>query len=401
MAKCTDRCPTAANPHAMVEFYHGKLKDMKQKYHVLEKIVEECRQLVVRSADREDEILKHVRDIARLRAAMSDLEQYLYKEREYVLKLTADNDRLRIEAGDSRRKIQFLLDHCGLKESQLEFHKSGKDDDKSPSGKAVLSRPGSGRPRFYEVKDFNQRLKELWESENDILNLRIKALEAELREQTNLLRDEIMSLEKDLDLKKREWDSEKRVLEQRISCLNCRLQNTLLKNFDDVLKTLYDVEKARIRETELVDENECLKRYINTCKEILGEDFPTGHVIRTEKVKIEARGLREQVQQKEQIIKGYQAQALEFEAHIEDLKAELVAERASNQKMKEKWAAKENYLSRRIEEEKKRRLLETEGFRSDIKILRGKLQTVERHIKMEKMRKKVEEKHEHCCLDAK
>ncbi|KAF6208855.1 hypothetical protein GE061_014597 [Apolygus lucorum] len=383
MANCSEDCAQPNSP-AMVEFYHSKLKDMKHKYSILERVVEECRQLVVRNADKEDEFLRHVRDIAKLRQAMSDLEQYLYKEREYVLKLTADNDKLRIEAGDNRRKIQFLLDHSGLKESQLEFHKERKDGEKSPLGKP------KGRPRFYEVKDFNQKLKELWESENDILNLRIKALEAELREQTILLRDEVSSLEKDLDLKKREWESEKMQLEQRISCLNCRLQNTLLKNFDDVLKTMYDFEKARTREVELVEENECLKRYINTCKGILGEDFPTGHVIRTERVKSEARSLKEQLHQKDQIIKGYQTQADEFEAHIQDLKAELLAERTQSQKLKERFLAKEEYFSRKLEEEKKRRLLETEGFQNDVKILRSKLHAIERQIKMDRLKKRIE-----------
>ncbi len=48
-------------------------------------------------------------EIAELQKALSDMQVYLFQERENVLRLFAENDRLKIRELEDRKKIQHLL----------------------------------------------------------------------------------------------------------------------------------------------------------------------------------------------------------------------------------------------------------------------------------------------------
>ena len=48
-------------------------------------------------------------EIAELQKALSDMQVYLFQERENVLRLYAENDRLKIHELEDRKKIQHLL----------------------------------------------------------------------------------------------------------------------------------------------------------------------------------------------------------------------------------------------------------------------------------------------------
>lgn len=48
-------------------------------------------------------------EIAELQKALSDMQVYLFQERENVLRLFAENDRLKIREVEDRKKIQHLL----------------------------------------------------------------------------------------------------------------------------------------------------------------------------------------------------------------------------------------------------------------------------------------------------
>lgn len=48
-------------------------------------------------------------EIAELQKALSDMQVYLFQERENVLRLFAENDRLKIREVEDRKKVQHLL----------------------------------------------------------------------------------------------------------------------------------------------------------------------------------------------------------------------------------------------------------------------------------------------------
>lgn len=55
------------------------------------------------------EMRQREEEIKELQKALSDMQVYLFQEREYVLRLYAENDRLKIREVEDRKKIQHLL----------------------------------------------------------------------------------------------------------------------------------------------------------------------------------------------------------------------------------------------------------------------------------------------------
>ena len=55
------------------------------------------------------EMRQREEEIKELQKALSDMQVYLFQEREHVLRLYAENDRLKIREVEDRKKIQHLL----------------------------------------------------------------------------------------------------------------------------------------------------------------------------------------------------------------------------------------------------------------------------------------------------
>jgi coiled-coil domain-containing protein 77 len=60
-------------------------------------------------------------EIAELQKAISDMQVFLFQEREQVLKLYAENDRLKIQELQDRKKINRLLSLAGVNENEVTY----------------------------------------------------------------------------------------------------------------------------------------------------------------------------------------------------------------------------------------------------------------------------------------
>jgi coiled-coil domain-containing protein 77 len=60
-------------------------------------------------------------EIAELQKAISDMQVFLFQEREQVLKLYAENDRLKIQELQERKKINRLLSLAGVNENEVTY----------------------------------------------------------------------------------------------------------------------------------------------------------------------------------------------------------------------------------------------------------------------------------------
>lgn len=362
----------------LVEYYKEKLREWRKKYADLLNDVEACKDLANRSAAKEEAALRILAEASELQESLSDLRQCLYKEREHVLRLTRDNDDLELLKLEDRKKINFLLDLCGLKESDISLN----EGDKKRIG--IQARR---RVRFKEVANFNRNLKEFREeSLIETLHLKVSSLEAQLQEQTEHLRDEIGTLTDDFELRKGEWEVQKKRLMQQVSCLNCRLKNAQMFKFQEMTSYLDELDKDRERDIQLIEENDRLRRSLAICRELLGPDFPEED--KTQKHESGLRLLREQIEQRDRIIEGYVEQGSTLTEQISMLRAELVAEKEARLKERERLIDREEYYKKKMEEEKKRRQLESEGFTADVKLLRGKLQSLERQVRQEQLRRR-------------
>lgn len=100
-------------------------KDKVIRYHkeneaMLDK-VDECKALCDHSFQIEQELQRRNAEVSNLQQALSDLQVYLYQEREQVLRLFAENDKLKIRELSDRKKIDLLLSLSGTTETELTF----------------------------------------------------------------------------------------------------------------------------------------------------------------------------------------------------------------------------------------------------------------------------------------
>lgn len=58
-------------------------------------------------------------EVSRLQQAVSDLQIHLFREREQSLRLSAENDKLRIQEFEDRKKIDALLTLSGTTNKEL------------------------------------------------------------------------------------------------------------------------------------------------------------------------------------------------------------------------------------------------------------------------------------------
>jgi len=65
-------------------------------------------------------------DIVELQKGLSDIQVFLFQERENVLRLYAENDRLKIQELDDRKKIQHLLSLSSPDDNEITYFVRGK-----------------------------------------------------------------------------------------------------------------------------------------------------------------------------------------------------------------------------------------------------------------------------------
>lgn len=101
------------------------------------------------------ELRQREEEIAELQKALSDMQVYLFQEREHVLRLYAENDRLKIRELEDRKKIQHLLSLSKTTAPEITyFHHQPpakavitqhKPRDKDNEGHSAGKRPLTGR----------------------------------------------------------------------------------------------------------------------------------------------------------------------------------------------------------------------------------------------------------------
>jgi len=181
--------------------------------------------------------------------AISDLQIYLFQEREQVLRLYAENDRLKIQELQDRKKINRLLNLCGVSEEEITYFV------KEPPGVGIV--PQKVSPVVVNEQRSSSNSKELVEKkssncssqirDNETLSLQIEALQAQLEEQTKLAKDQIESLLEDRRVRIEEYDVQRKRDEERLKQAQekiIQMQNLLHESTKDVIESKFDLRNA-------------------------------------------------------------------------------------------------------------------------------------------------------------
>ena len=369
----------------------AKLEQYKSTYEQQHKIQWEMRQ-------REDEI-------AELQKALSDIQVYLFQEREHVLRLYAENDRLKIRELEDRKKIHTLLMLSGLTEREVSYFL------KEPPAKAIVEQklPPKLREQLERNELNNKTTKVLnntknrvhttkegkgvmtdeeakYYKDNQTLALQVEALQAQLAEQTKLAKEQIDAMLEDRRVKMEESDTCRERDLDKIKTLTEKLHKTqdlLYDSTRDFLELRYE---GRANERKWMGEKDKMLRDLDTCKQQLNVskddvlDVSEAKIDNAARREEEIQALQYQVEQGQKLADMYREQVIQLEDELAKIREEGQIGKDLFKERSEKVAKRLELMNQRYQDLEKRRNLEVEGFKTDIRNLRGCMKDLEKQL---------------------
>ncbi|XP_051916052.1 coiled-coil domain-containing protein 77 isoform X1 [Hippocampus zosterae] len=407
----------------LLEFYKEKIAQFDGEHGQLLKMLEKYKSIIEDQHKLLGDLRQREGEIAELQNALSDMQVYLYQEREQSLRLHAENDRLKIRELEDRKKIQHLLSLVGTDDGETTYflreppHKVAIKQKNQELGENLNLRPTILKPTVTSKAETIKQAKlanlgtgdslEKYKTDNHTLILQVEALQAQMEEQTRLAREQVETLQEDRQMKKDEAQAERQRFECYITNLTEKLQRTqnlLYESTKDFLKLKYETktqEKKWMLEKDrlLGDLNTRLERpkksvspgvEVGRMRQAVGSGSPIwASPTRLspqpqpdfrQKHKDEVKAMQEDIKQAHRMAEMYREQCVALESELAqareqgDVGREILKERA------EKVAQRLKLMTQRYEALEKRRTLEVEGFKTDLRQLRQKLKDVEKQL---------------------
>ncbi|NXE89858.1 CCD77 protein, partial [Menura novaehollandiae] len=372
----------------LLEYYRKKISDFDEEYEDLVKRLERYKETYDEQHQLQWEVRHLEEEIAELQKALSDMQIYLFQEREHVLRLYAENDRLKIRELEDRKRIQHLLALVGTDEEVTYFHnepphkvtipqrpaESHEQDDASSTGtERSTSKPAA--------KAEKPESPERYPRDNQTLLLQVKALQAQIEEQTRLAKEQIEVLLEDRRIHMEEAEVRHQRDQDKIKTITDKLhktQNLLYESTRDFLQLKFD---ARANEKTWMAEKDSLLRKLgkdldqrNIKKMLQGDDGTSK--LHSREIKL----LQGKLMQEKHLSHMYREQCVSLEGELAKIREERDAGKELFQERSEKMGKRLKLMTQRCEALEKRRSMEVEGFRNDIKQLQQKLKDVEKQI---------------------
>jgi len=284
----------------LLEFYRQKIAEYDDEYTTLLKRFETLSSTQEDRRRAEEELKSREAEVHQLQKALSDIQVFLMQERENIVRLYAENDRLKLRQFEDSKKIQALLSlmggdssgagggemtyfhkepparavvekvgpagdgpHTGrtaLSQSSLDPNVKGRAADKENATKMNVA-PQSGRSRGHPA---SSRLEESErQTEAEVARLQIQALQAQLEEVTRTSREQIDVLVEDRRVAREESDARVQNIEQKmveVSKKHVRIQELLQQTTQDLLD---EKQSHRMAEREWMSEKDRLLRLLD------------------------------------------------------------------------------------------------------------------------------------------
>lgn len=232
-------------------------------------------------------------------------------------------------------------------------------------------RPGSSPPQAQD---------------NQTLLLQIESLQAQLEEQTKLSKQQIEALLEDRRVRLEEQHAQRERDEDKIKTLQEKLHKThdlLYDSTKDFLELKYDLRARErhwmIERDRLIQEIEHLRDQLDvsgaSVLEVSGESFEPRqahlHAVQS---------LKNQVEQSNKLAEMYREQCIGLEDELSRIREQTDVSKEIFKERTEKMTKRLSLMNARYESLEKRRALEVEGFKTDIRMLRDKLKIVEKQL---------------------
>lgn len=239
---------------------------------------------------------------------------------------------------------------------------------------------------------------EQYNNEKETLLLQVEALQAQMEEQTRLAKEQVDALLEDRKIKTEEAEAQRQRDQDRIAALTDKLQRTqnlLHESTRDFLQLKFD---TRANEKSWMVEKDRLLRELDSCHSRLRKArgvstelgrtwqpssstaLPQPQSESDQPHKEELKILQEELKQANRLADMYREQCITFETELSQIREEGDVGREIFKERSEKMAKRLQLMTQRYEALEKRRVMEVEGFKADLKLLRQKLKDVEKQL---------------------
>ncbi|XP_074758220.1 coiled-coil domain-containing protein 77 isoform X1 [Athene noctua] len=390
----------------LLEYYRKKIADFDEEHEDLVKRLERYKETYDEQHKLQWEVHQREEEIVELQKALSDMQVYLFQEREHVLRLYSENDRLKIRELEDRKKIQHLLALVGTDEGEvMYFHKepphkvtvlqrpakSRESHEQNDTSRTVGSKRSTSKP---SVKGKKPGSPERYQRDNQALLLQVEALQAQIEEQTRLSKEQVEALLEDRRIHMEEAQVQHQRDKDKIKTITDKLhktQNLLYESTRDFLQLKFD---ARANEKAWMAEKDSLMRKLDKDMDQLiisrepGREKKQGDTKKMLQAdngawkphSREIKSLKEQLQQEQRLSNMYREQCVTLEGELARICEERDVGRELFKARSEKMGKRLKLMTERYEALEKRRNMEVEGFKNDIKQLRQKLKDVEKQL---------------------
>ncbi|XP_017274424.1 coiled-coil domain-containing protein 77 [Kryptolebias marmoratus] len=403
----------------LLEFYRQKIAQYDGEHEDLLQMLEKYRGVTEDQHKLQWDMRQREGEIAELQNALSDMQVFLFQEREQSLRLYAENDRLKIRELEDRKKIQHLLALIGPDAGEVTyFHQEPPHKvtitQRRPESRMeenLSLRPTKLRPtattreasRSTKSADgFSKESLEQYKNENQTLLLQVEALQAQMEEQTRLAKEQVEALLEDRRIKAEEAQAQQQRDQERIKALTEKLQRTqnlLHESTRDFLQLKFD---TRAHEKSWMVEKDRLLRELDSCHNRLrkagssgaelGKTWQPSSSNRTalllprpqpelqQQHKEELKAVQEDLKQAHRLAEMYREQCISLETELSQIREEGDVGREIFKERSDKMAKRLQLMTQRYEALERRRAMEVEGFKTDLKHLRQKLKDVEKQL---------------------
>ncbi|KAF2979741.1 hypothetical protein EK904_012765 [Melospiza melodia maxima] len=344
------------NPsHELLDYYRRKIADFDEEHEELVKRLEKYKQTYDEQHQLQWEVRHLEEEIAELQKALSDMQVYLFQEKEQVTVL----------------------------QRPPETH---EQDDVSSTGTEKSTSKAAAKVEKLRSSERDQK-------DDDTLLLQVKALQAQIEEQTRLTKEQVESLLEDRRIQMEEAEVRHQKDQDKIKAITEKLhktQNLLYESTRDFLQLKFD---ARANEKAWMAEKDSLLRKLGKDLDQLAFSTESGQRKQTELKKMlqgsdgtskchskEIKLLQDKLVQEKHLSHMYREQCVSLEGEVARMREERDAGKELFQERSEKMGKRLKLMTQRCEALEKRRNLEVEGFKNDIRQLQQKLKDVEKKI---------------------
>ncbi|NXA18079.1 CCD77 protein, partial [Ibidorhyncha struthersii] len=389
----------------LLEYYRKKIADFDEEHEDLVKRLERYKETYDEQHKLQWEVRQREEEIVELQKALSDMQVYLFQEREHVLRLYSENDRLKIRELEDRKKIQHLLALVGTDKGEVTYfhkeppHKASSiylpPKSRDPHEQSDTSKTGTKRSTSKPAaKGDKPESPERYQRDNQTLLLQVEALQAQIEEQTRLSKEQFEALLEDRRIHMEEAQVQHQRDQDKIKTITDKLhktQNLLYESTRDFLQLKFD---ARANEKAWMAEKDSLLRKLDKDldQRIVSKEPGREKKQRDTKKMLRAddgawklhsreiKSLQEQLMQEQRLSSMYREQCVTLEDELARVREEGDVGRELFKERSEKMGKRLKLMTQRYEALEKRRNMEVEGFKNDIKQLRQKLKDVENQL---------------------